>query len=297
MFKSAEWKGNLPIISVPFTETGAIDYRGFLRTLEYVEKTDVAGMVLFGIASEFYKLSDSEKSCLVRQFASFNSEKKKIVSVTDHSTYLAQENALLYQDLGMDGLMLLPPFFLSPKMEAIHTHIKTVLSTVQIPTILQIATKETGVNYNPRELFALYQQFPHLIFKMEGSPLPKREITELLSYSKDIHVFNGYAGKHMLEALDAGCCGIMPGCSFIDVYSKIYQMYFEAARLAHTIHQNLLKYIDKWMNSCEYIISVEKHILYKKGIIASPHCRKPNYELHQENREEIEDFLIGGLEN
>ncbi|MEM9423354.1 MAG: dihydrodipicolinate synthase family protein, partial [Spirochaetota bacterium] len=219
----ASWKGIFPIVSVPFQRGGALDYRSFLRTLEYLEKTPVSGMVLFGIASEFYKLSAGEEDALLGIYASFPTAKKKIASITDHATFLARHKAQAYQDLGLDGLMLLAPFFLSPSKSDILEHIQAVASAVQIPVIVQIAAQETGIRYSLEELSALREQFPHLAFKIEGSPLPASLIQTLRTY--DALIFNGYAGKHMLEALDLGCSGIMPGCSFTEVYSQIYSAY------------------------------------------------------------------------
>jgi hypothetical protein len=53
-------------------------------------------MVLYGIASEFYKISDREKETLTHEFLNAPTIHKKIVSVTAHATHLAVSHAIEY---------------------------------------------------------------------------------------------------------------------------------------------------------------------------------------------------------
>lgn len=67
-------------------------------------------LTLFGIASEYYKLSDGEKLTMAR-IAVEECQKAgvpSILSVTQHATELAVREALLWEDAGADCLMLLP---------------------------------------------------------------------------------------------------------------------------------------------------------------------------------------------
>lgn len=286
-----DWNGILPIISVPFTNEETIDKESFKHTIKYIDEKDVLGMVLYGIASEFYKISDIEKETLTHLFLNTPTIHKKIVSVTAHATHLAVSHAVEYEKMGADGIMLLPPFFLTPEKDAIINHIKAVGHAVSIPIIVQIAPGETEVSYSKVELLDIHKEFSHIIFKIEGSPAPIALISGLIQSSPEIKIFNGYAGLYMIEMLDAGCKGIMPGCSFSELYIKIYELYVKDRKEAISLHEKLCKYINNWMSSCEYIIKIEKNILMKKGIIASDMCRMPSYELQHQDIEDIEFFF------
>lgn len=287
-----DWNGILPIVSVPFDEYGEIDVLSFTKTIDYIEKTSAFGMVLYGIASEFYKLSDEEKIKLTKLYLEKKTSAKKLVSVTAHATKIAVRQAKLYEDMGSDGLMLLPPFFLAPQKQEIMKHIESVLESVSIPVLLQIASGEIGISYTTEELMTLHQKYPHLLFKIEGNPAPIELVKALVKLSTDIKIYNGYAGIFMIEMLEVGCSGIMPGCSFIEIYTDIYNLFVQNKKdEAYMLHKKLSDYILPWMSHCEYIIQVEKNILNRRGVIATDYCRKPSFNLDDKDYEDISKLL------
>lgn len=271
-------KGIFPVVAMPFTEQGEINYQDFKKLIHHLEQTTAQGLILFGIASEFYKLNDFEKEQLVDIYLQNNGfQTKKIISVTDHSTELAIHRSLSYEKKGADGLMLLPPFFLNPSREQLINHVSMVLEKVSIPVILQYAPTETNCLFTMEDMFQLGKQFPHLVYKIE-SPNPINEIQELLTIYPQADILNGYAGIHMLSVLNIGGKGIIPGCSFTEIYMQIYNLYCNnTVEEAKKLHIKLKKYIDIWMGQVEYIIQVEKSILHHRGIISTEYCRKPSY--------------------
>ncbi|MCE0825723.1 dihydrodipicolinate synthase family protein [Buttiauxella sp. A2-C2_NF] len=282
-----------PITAMPFTPAGEIDEHSFVRLLEHLSTSGAQGTTLFGIASEFPKLHDQERDRLAQMFVSTlaGSPLYRAMSVTDHSTELAIKRARYYAKLGVDALMLLPPFFLSPNPQAIQEHIFAVLEAVDIPVMVQYAPGETGLPITPEQLAVVADRYPHAVFKIECNS-PVDYTREFLKLAPQASVLNGYAGLYMLQMLAAGGKGVMPGCSFTEVYVRIYQHWQrgETAQ-AETLHQALLPYIQRWMTHCEYIIQVEKTLLQRRGIIASDYCRKPGWQLSTEDHQTLDRFL------
>ena len=293
MYSSSQICGVNPIAALPFTAQGEPDYASVDRLLGHLADTGIQGLTLFGIASEFPKLEDSERLRLADQFISTLSGSGifRALSVTDHSTEVAVKRARDYQKRGADALMLLPPFFLQPDNAAISHHIFSVLEAVEIPVMVQYAPGETGLPITPEQLAAVADRYPHAVFKIECNP-PVDYTREFLVKAPQASVLNGYAGLYMLQMLTAGGKGVMPGCSFAEVYVRIYQHWQrgETAQ-AEALHQALLPYIQRWMTHCEYIIQVEKTILMKRGIIATDYCRKPGWQLSSEDHQIIDRFL------
>lgn len=161
-----------PIVAMPFTKEGEIDEVSFVRLLEHLTDTGAQGTTLFGIASEFPKLSDQERDRLAQMFVSTlaGSSLYGAMSVTDHSTEMAVKRARYYASLGVDALMLLPPFFLQPNPQAIQDHIFAVLEAVDIPVMVQYAPGETGLSITPEQLAAVAARYPHAVFKIECNP-------------------------------------------------------------------------------------------------------------------------------
>ncbi|MDK9604197.1 dihydrodipicolinate synthase family protein [Lelliottia wanjuensis] len=282
-----------PIVAMPFTAHGDVDEKSMVRLLEHLATSGAQGTTLFGIASEFPKLNDHERDRLAQLFVSTlaGSPLYRAMSVTDHSTEQAVKRARDYTKLGVDALMLLPPFFLSPSPQAIQEHIFAVLEAVDIPVMVQYAPGETGLPITPEQMAAIAARYPHAVFKIECNP-PVDYTREFLAKAPQASVLNGYAGLYMLQMLAAGGKGVMPGCSFTEVYVRIYRHWLnDEIQQAEALHQSLLPYIQRWMSHCEYIIQVEKTILTRRGIIASDYCRRPGWKLTPEDEQLIHQFI------
>lgn len=292
-YTAAHISGVNPIVAMPFTSQGEIDERSFIRLLEHLATSGANGATLFGIASEFPKLDDSERDRLAQLMINTlaGSPLYRAFSVTDHSTEIAIKRATRYQALGADALMLLPPFFLSPSPQAIQEHIFAVLEAVDIPVMVQYAPGETGLPITPEQLATVAERYPHAVFKIECNP-PVEYTREFLRHAPQANVLNGYAGLYMLQMLEAGGKGVMPGCSFTEVYVRIYR-HWQAREIqqAKALHQQLLPFIQRWMSHCEYIIQVEKTLLMQRGIIASDYCRRPGWALDTDDRQAITQLI------
>ncbi|BBV02336.1 dihydrodipicolinate synthase family protein [Providencia rettgeri] len=281
-----------PIIAAPFNQSGEIDKKGFINIIHYLNSINVNGATLFGVASEFPKFTDYEKDLLVDIYLNEkNINFYRALSITDHSTENAIKKAKRYQSLGADALMLLPPFFLNPSQKAVEKHIQSVLESVTIPIMLQYAPNETGFLITPEKMAEWATLYPNLVFKIECNP-PTDYTREFLSYTPESIVLNGYAGLYMLDMFNIGGKGVMPGCSFSEIYVDIYNFWNSGEKdKALHLHKKLLRYITKWMSHCEYIIQAEKTILKKRGILDSDYCRNPNYPLDNNDLKMIDDFI------
>ena len=123
-----ELKGICPIIAAPFTREGDVDYDSLQNEIYWLADHGAHAVTLFGIAGEYYKLSEAESDQMVHVVVDACHKKgiPSIVSVTQHATEVAVKRARQYQEWGADSLMLLPPFFMKPSAGAIYEHMKQV---------------------------------------------------------------------------------------------------------------------------------------------------------------------------
>lgn len=274
-------EGICPIIATPFTDNGAVDYDGMRRLIAALIEGGCHALTLFGIAGEYYKLTEEEE----RRMTALTVEECRrggvpsIVSVTRHATQVAVEAARRVEEAGADCLMLLPPFFLKPSAAQICDHALAVANAVRLPIMFQYAPEQTGVAIPPGELGRLQQQASNLcIFKIECRP-PGAYISRLLEItSGSARVFIGNAGFQLIEGLDRGAAGCMPGCSMFDVYLEIYRAHRAGDRArAFDLHERLLGVLNHIRQDVEMIIAFEKEILRRRGLIATAFCRRPAY--------------------
>lgn len=287
--------GVLPVLAVPFHADGRLDLEGFDAVCEMVIRAGVDGALLFGLASEFYKLADREREELQRRFLEVFARVRgpvAVVSVTAHATQLAVEHATRCVAEGADAINLLPPYFLAPSGGDVLAHVEAVLEAVDIPVVVQYAPAQTGTSLTAATLRQVAVRHPNLTtVKVESQP-PGRMVTELLQDEPRLAAIVGYAGLQLPDAVRRGAVGVQPGCSFTELYLGLWQHHRAGDVEAFaSLHARMLPYLSTWMQQVEYIIQVEKTILQRRGVIESDHCRRPGWELDREESRTIDRFL------
>jgi dihydrodipicolinate synthase/N-acetylneuraminate lyase len=287
--------GIVPIVAASFTDSGSLDEDSFQSLVRHLMETGASALTLFGLATEFYKLADNDRSRMQKLLLDETARSTSvagIISITDHSWEVASLRARTAEEQGADGLMVLPPYFLGPSEDAILEHLKRVIGSVKIPVIVQYAPVQTGVRISPEVFLKLNDALPNAEFvKVETQP-PGRYVSQLVDRSQGkLKSLVGYAGVQMPDVLARGAVGIQPGCSFTEIYVELWRLWGTDKIAFQNLHDRLLPYINYWMQGVELIIKVEKVILKRRGIIASDYCRSPSYMLDEHELRQIEKFM------
>jgi dihydrodipicolinate synthase/N-acetylneuraminate lyase len=288
-------RGVSPVLAVPFTEDGEIDLEGFRALTRHILETRSTSLMLFGFASEFYKLTDEERTQLRHSLlieTAARNDVAAIVSITDHATEVAVRRAKEAVADGADALNILPPYLLGPSRSEVLNHLATIIGAVGVPVIVQYVPGLTGTTLDAPSLSQLAHAHPNLaMVKVESTP-PGKLIADLAGLETPLPALVGYAGVQLPDALRRGAVGVQPGSSFTEVYIAVWRAW-EAGDLdrALELHRRLLPYISYWMQHVELIVQAEKTILARRGIITSDRCRAPGWRLDREELAMIDRFL------
>ncbi len=220
------------------------------------------------------------------------SEASSLLSITDWSTDVAVRKAKEYQRLGVDTLMLLPPFYFSPTIDEVRHHMLSVLEAVDIPVLIQYAPQATGHSLPAEELVDMAAKYPNAAFKIEYKPA-RDYMQKFLDMKPDMKILTGYAGLELIDLYKIGVAGVMPACSYTEIYVAIRQAMLNGEESkAQALYDMLEPYLIKWMVTPESILAIEKEILVRRGIIECGYCRRPAYHLTAENHTDIGEFLV-----
>jgi 4-hydroxy-tetrahydrodipicolinate synthase len=258
--------------------------------------TGVTAVMYPGFASEFHKLSDHERWRLVDTLLSCTSghpDVAAVISVPDHATHLAVAAARRAVEGGADAVNVLPPSFLGPSATEVSAHLHAVIqAAAPLPVIVQHAPALTGVGLSTDTLVALARRLPNLCaVKVESVP-PGPMVSQLAEADPPLDTLVGYAGVHMLDAARRGAVGVQPGCSFTEVYQRIWAAWTAGSPgEAVDLHTRLLPYVTYWMESAELMVQVEKTISVRRGLIRSDHCRRPGRLLDRFELGSVDRFL------
>ncbi|MEV5963557.1 dihydrodipicolinate synthase family protein [Kribbella sp. NPDC051952] len=294
---SALVRGVSPVLEVPFTADGEVDYAGFERVVRFVLSTGVTSMMFPGFASEFHKLSEDERRRLTEILLSHTRDRDDVaavVAVQDHATQLAARRAREWVDAGADLINLLPPHFLSPSRGSLVQHVRAVLTAIEpVPLVLQYAPSETGTSLDAGLLRDIVTDHPNLrLVKVESSP-PGPLIAELAAGTPSLASVEGYAGVQLPDAVRRGAVGTQPGCSMTEVYVEIWRnLTGDDEEAGVDLHRRLLPYISYWMLDTERIIAAEKLISVRRGLFDSAYCREPAHRLDSEEIRMVDRLLV-----
>src|SRR6187455_76532 len=109
---SKEISGIIPIVAATFTQSGTLDEDSLQTLIRHLLGTNASALTLFGLATEFYKLTESDRAQMQKFLLAETSHSQSvagIISITDHSWEVACHRAREAEEQGADALMLLPP--------------------------------------------------------------------------------------------------------------------------------------------------------------------------------------------
>jgi len=148
--KDVNFKGIIPAIITPFTKTGEIDEEAFQENIEFLIESGVHGIAVAGSVGEFFSLATGERKTLFE--ITVAQVKKRITVLAGTGAITTKEAIELTEfacDAGVDGVLIITPFYLQPDTEDIIAHYRAISDAVDIPICLYNLPSRTNVNLTP----------------------------------------------------------------------------------------------------------------------------------------------------
>lgn len=283
-------QGVIPILPTPFTEQGEVDEVSFRHVIDAAIADGVQGLAMFGLASEFLKLSDAEKVRLTKILIEHTAKRVPvIISITHYSLDIARCEAAEAMRLGADALMVIPPFLMAPQAAAVLNHIATLAADTRAPIIVQYAPIQTGASLTAESFAALhakYSNISHIKVDLVPSGPMLHQLQSLTNGGLKSIV--GYMGLHLPEDVKSGAVGVMPTVSVSRIFVQLFQLLQTEPEEGRRLHVRLLPLLNFMMQSVEMLVAIEKTILKRAGLLTSAYCRSPRWTLDASHLEELE---------
>ncbi|MDD4803241.1 MAG: 4-hydroxy-tetrahydrodipicolinate synthase [Syntrophomonas sp.] len=140
----------------PYDSDLQVNYERAGDIAEHLADTGSDGLVISGTTGESPVLSKEEK---LKLFATVKAKVGKRVEVwAGTGSYDTQATVSLSkaaEQIGMDGLLLVAPYYNRPSQEGLYQHFKTVAESVSIPIMLYNIPSRTGTNMLPETVARL----------------------------------------------------------------------------------------------------------------------------------------------
>jgi 4-hydroxy-tetrahydrodipicolinate synthase len=148
---------------------GEVNYPMLERLLQAQLDAGIRTVVICGTTGESPALSDSEKLEMFRRSKDYVGDRCKIIAgtgsnCTEHAIYLSRSA----EKLGVDGLLLVSPYYNKATPAGLFAHYSAIASAVQIPCILYNVPSRTGVDI-PVEVYRKLSRIPNIVGVKEAS--------------------------------------------------------------------------------------------------------------------------------
>ena len=159
----------LTAMVTPFNDQGAVDYDQAKRLAHALLDSGSDGVVLSGTTGESPTLTTDEKMRLFAEVKESVGDKGAVIAGT--GTYNTAESIELSQEAekqGVDGLLLVVPYYNKPPQEGMYQHFKAIAGKTNLACIVYNIMGRTGVNMTDETTVRL-SQIDNIIGTKEAS--------------------------------------------------------------------------------------------------------------------------------
>ena len=282
------FQGVCTALVTPFLD-GAVNYPMMEQLLRRQLDAGIKAVLISGTTGEAPTLTDEEKLELFHRAKSFVGDDCLILAGTGcNSTARTAELSFAAQEEGVDGLLIVSPYYNKATEEGLVAHYLTIAHSVRIPIILYNVPSRTGVDI-PVSVYRRLAPLPNVVgVKEAGKDLTK--VTKTCSTCGEFFVWTGN-DDYTVPAMSLGAQGVISVLSNVlpeETTAMTDAMLAGDLDTATALQQQLQPLID--LLFCEVnpipVKAAMKYLGYDCG-----GCRLPLTELSKENKKQLEDYL------
>lgn len=179
-------------IVTPFHEDGSINYEKFAELVEFQIAGGTDAIIVCGTTGESATLTHEEHLDLIRFCAETVKGRIPVVAgtgsnCTETAVYLSTEA----EKYGVDGLLLVTPYYNKATQNGLYAHFKKVADSVKLPIILYNVPSRTGCNIQPQTAARLCMEVENIVGIKEASGNIS-QIAKLMSLAGDkVDLYSG----------------------------------------------------------------------------------------------------------
>lgn len=292
-------KGVYLITVTPFTDAGALDLDSTDRMVDFYLERGATGLTILGIMGEATKLTTLESRNFVQRVLARTAGRVPVVVGASAAGFAPmRELTRSVMDMGASGVMVAPASTLRTD-EQILAYFEMVSETVgsDVPWVLQDHPLSTGVQMSTSVVLRiLHDAMNCVMLKHEDSPgLTKLSAIRAAGNRGELprpSILAGNGGGLFLpEELGRGADGAMTGFAYPEMMVGVCAAHAAGdAERAHDIFDAYLP-LARYEQQSGIGLAVRKHLLARRGAIASALVRKTGPRLSSADIAEIERLV------
>lgn len=204
------WRGVFPAVPTQFREDFSLDIESTLRHIDVLLSAGVHGLVMLGTVGENCSVEMQEKIELLKAVVAHVDKRVPVLTgVAEYTTALACRLAEAVQNVGVDGLMVLPAMVYKSDRKETIAHFRAIASSTDLPIMIYNNPSVYGVDIVP-EMFEEMADEPKFVAIKESSG-DIRRFTDIVNLCGDRYILFCGIDDLVLESVAAGAVGWVAG--------------------------------------------------------------------------------------
>ena len=160
----AIFTGAASAIITPFKENGDVNYEKFEEILNDQIAGGIDAIVVCGTTGEAATLSHEEHLDVIKACVKYVDHRVPVIAgtgsnCTETAIYLSTEA----EKLGVDGLLVVTPYYNKATQKGLYEHFKMVADSVKLPIILYNIPGRTGCTMLPETVVKICKEVPNIV--------------------------------------------------------------------------------------------------------------------------------------
>lgn len=252
-----KYKGIFAVIITPFDASGEVDEAALRRHIRWlVDECGVHGIIPCGSTGEFAFLSEAERKRVVTITVDEVGHRLPVIAgAAACATREVIAYAHCYQDMGVDGLMVVPAYYGHLSQDELYGHYAAIAAGVDLPIVLYNNPGASGSDILPTTVARL-AGFGNIVAIKESSGIMQRVVDIQLLAGECIEVLCGCDTLSM-EMFAIGVAGWVAAPANVAAKQcvRLYQLIVEQRDLAagRAYYQKVRPLFDLFEGSGQYV--------------------------------------------
>ncbi|RBN40079.1 4-hydroxy-tetrahydrodipicolinate synthase, partial [Priestia megaterium] len=198
----------------PFDHKGNIDFEKTTQLINYLISNGSDALVIAGTTGESPTLSTEEKLALFRHSVKVVDGRVPVVAGTgSNNTYASIELTKKAEEIGVDAIMIVAPYYNKPNQEGLYQHFKTIAESTELPVMLYNIPGRSVINMSVDTIVRL-AELPNVVALKDASGDLDAMTAIIAQTSDDFALYSGDDGL-TLPVLAIGGTGIISVASHV----------------------------------------------------------------------------------
>ena len=206
------WGRLITAMVTPFDDKLNVDYDKVVSLAKKLTNEGNTALVLTGTTGEAPTLTSEEKANIYK-IVKENVGVPIIAGVGTNSTKATIENAKAAKEIGVDGLLIVTPYYNKPDQDSLYCHFKAIAEETDLPIMLYNVPGRTGCNMLPETVEKLAEIENIVALKEAGGNIV--QFAEIIKRVPDDFLIYSGDDSMTLPAMAVGAYGVVSVASHI----------------------------------------------------------------------------------